>query len=96
VINRKEGRFSPSSPSDDGDEDAWQGSQHHGKHLKDVNINMDVESPIPRAMMRTSKSAIETVANQQLVTTVNSVHYYCVKTLVPQVLQPGHYLLTHL
>jgi hypothetical protein len=54
-----------------------------------------VESLIPRAMMRTPLSAMETVVNQQMVIEVNSI-LYCVRTPVPQFLQPGHCLRTHL
>jgi len=45
--------------------------------------------------MRTPQSVIETVLNQQLVTAVSHVQY-CVRTLIPLVLQPGYYLRTHL
>jgi hypothetical protein len=59
--------------------------------LKALNINMYVELPILRAMTRSLKSAIETVVNQQLVIAVDSV-LCCVRTPVPQVFQPGHYI----
>jgi hypothetical protein len=44
---------------------------------------------------RTYSARIKLVANQQLVTVVDHM-LYCVRTLVPQVLQPGHHLRTNL
>ena len=71
------------------------GNDRRTGRLTASNINMYIESPIPRAMTRTLQSAIEVVVNQQLVTAVNFIPY-CVRTPVPRVLQSGQYLRTHL